>query len=218
MKEVRTADAVGMVIAHDITRIIPGTDGVKEVAFRKGHIVRQEDVEALHKIGKKNLFVWADEPGLVHENDAAAFLYKLVAGAHMHPEGPVEGKINVVADADGLLRVDKGRLLAVNRFADAMVASRHDLVPVRKGDRLAGTRAIPLAVRQTTLDEIARAVEDAPGQGHILTIRPFLEKTYGIVNTGSELYEGLIEDGFSPVVRAKLAEYGAREVGREVVP
>ena len=53
MKKIETKDAVGHVICHDITIIVK--DQIKDIAFRKGHIVREEDIPQLLSIGKDHL-------------------------------------------------------------------------------------------------------------------------------------------------------------------
>ncbi|MDR0874668.1 MAG: molybdopterin-binding protein [Clostridiales Family XIII bacterium] len=212
MKEIRTQDAVGCIISHDITRIIPGK--VKEVAFKKGHVVRAEDVPELLKVGKSHLYVWENDGAMLHENDAAAVLADLVAQDGMVRSGVSEGKIEVFADVDGVLRVDKERLAVLNGFDYVMVATRHDLSPVRKGDKLAGTRIIPLAIEKTKMDAVCAAADG----GSVLTILPYIHKKVAIVTTGGEVFEGLIEDGFTPVVRKKLEAFDTEEVGHVTVP
>lgn len=212
MKQIRTVDAIGHTLCHDITRIIPG--GEKGVAFKKGHVIREEDIPELIKIGKVNLFVWEDQADMVHENDAAEVLFSLVAGEGMAASPVKEGKVEIFAGADGVLRVDRDRLAKLNAFDEIMVAVRHDNVPVRKGDKLAGTRIIPLAIARETLNAAVGAISG----GAVLSVKPFRKKRSGIVTTGSEVASGLIQDGFTPVVRAKLAEYGgADEVGHHIV-
>ncbi|MDR1797808.1 MAG: molybdopterin-binding protein [Clostridiales Family XIII bacterium] len=210
MREIRTQDAVGLVLAHDVTRIIPGE--MKETPFQKGHVIREEDVEPLLKMGKMHLFVWEEDASLIHENEAAGMLADLVAGA-LPARGEVrEGKVEIFAHMDGVLRVDKGRLSALNDFDEVMVATRHDLSPVREGDKIAGTRIIPLAISWQKMQEV-RATP-AP----VLQILPYLPLKAAVVTTGSEVFEGLVEDGFTPVVRRKLASFGAVECGHLTVP
>jgi len=259
MKEIRTQDAVGRVLLHDLTRISAG--GIKETAFRKGHVVREEDVEPLLKMGKMHLFVSGAGAGdgceagvggdaggrggggelgadMVHENDAAEVLAHLVAEPGMRLGSVKEGKIEVFAHMDGVLRVDRARLAVLNGFEEIMVATRHDFTPVRAGDKLAGTRIIPLAIARARLEAAERAVAagaaspsaqagaaasakagDAPtASASALRIFPYTKSKAAIVTTGSEVYENLIEDSFTPVVRAKLAAYGARVIGQETVP
>ena len=135
MKLIRTEDAVGQVLCHDITQIIPGQ--FKGARFRKGHIVQPEDIPVLLSIGKENLYVWEKRPGILHEDEAAALLYKAAAGRNIHGTEPKEGKIELVADCDGLLKIDRAALLAVNRTPQMMIAAIHGDLPVKKGQKLA---------------------------------------------------------------------------------
>ena len=150
MKLIRTEDAVGQVLCHDITQIIPGQ--FKGARFRKGHIVQPEDIPVLLSIGKENLYVWEKRPGILHEDEAAALLYKAAAGRNIHGTEPKEGKIELVADCDGLLKIDRAALLAVNRTPQMMIATIHGDLPVKKGQKLAGTRIIPLVIEQEKMD------------------------------------------------------------------
>ena len=63
MKLIRTEDAEGAVLCHDITQIIKGV--TKDAVFRKGHIVTKEDIPVLLSVGKDQLYVWEkkDEGG-----------------------------------------------------------------------------------------------------------------------------------------------------------
>lgn len=210
MREIRTVDAVGHVLCHDLTRIVKGES--KGPAFRKGHVVRQQDIALLLSMGKQRLFVWENQPGMLHENEAAAILYKLAAGPHMQPTEVKEGKIEVLAEVDGLLTVDVEKLRRVNTLGDMMIATRHTNSPVKKGDRLAGTRVIPLVIAQEKMD----AAVAAGGGQPLLTLHPYRAKRVAIITTGSEVAEGLIEDKFTPVIREKIREFGGVEMGHTV--
>ena len=212
MKEIKTQDAVGHIISHDITRIIPG--GEKGVAFKKGHIVREEDIPDLLKIGKTHLYVWENDGTVLHENEAAAWLADFVAGESLLRGEVKEGKIEIFSDQSGVLRVDKEKLSVLNGFDDLMVATRHDLAPVKAGDKLAGTRIIPIAIAKDRMEEVRQAV----GPGAVLSVAPYRRMRTAIVTTGSEVFEGLIEDGFTPVVREKLIEFEVEDVGHLTVP
>ena len=203
MKLIRTEDAVGQVLCHDITQIIPGQ--FKGARFRKGHIVQPEDIPVLLSIGKENLYVWEKRPGILHEDEAAALLYKAAAGRNIHGTEPKEGKIELVADCDGLLKIDRAALLAVNRTPQMMIATIHGDLPVKKGQKLAGTRIIPLVIEQEKMD----AMQAAAGSEPILNVLPFHPKKFAVITTGSEVFKGRIEDKFTPILVGKLAEYGA---------
>ena len=144
MKEIRTEDAVGHVLCHDITQIIK--DEKKDVLFKKGHIVREEDIPALLSVGKEHLYVWEKQEGILHENEAAEILYRISADIHMHGSDIKEGKIELIADCDGVLKIRRDALIAVNSLGEMMIASRHGDFPVKKGDKIAGTRIIPLVI------------------------------------------------------------------------
>ena len=146
MKLIKTEDAVGHVLCHDITQIIRGV--TKDAVFRKGHIVTAEDIPVLLSVGKEHLYVWEKDDTMWHENEAAEILYEICAGEHMHPSDIKEGKIELIADTDGLLKINREALVAVNSLGEMMIASRHGDFPVRAGDKLAGTRIIPLIIEK----------------------------------------------------------------------
>lgn len=208
MKEIRTEDAVGHILCHDITQIIK--DKKKGVLFSKGHIVKEEDIPLLLSVGKEHLFVWEKKEGILHENEGADILYKICAGPSMHGTDVKEGKIELVADTDGVLKIRRDALLAVNSLGEMMIASRHGDFPVKKGDKLAGTRIIPLVIEKEKMD---KAVE-AAGPDPIFSILPYQFKKVGIVTTGSEVKKGLIQDTFTPVLKDKLAEYPTEVIGQ----
>lgn len=206
MKLIRTEDAVGHVLCHDMTQIIKDT--YKDARFRKGHVVTAQDIPVLLSMGKENLYVWEMRDGFVHENDAAQRLYALCANENMERSEVKEGKIELRAACDGLFRVNSEALMAVNSIDDIMIATRHGNTAVKRGDRLAGTRVIPLVIEEEKL----AAAEAAAGAGPLLELLPYVKKTAAIVATGSEVKKGLIQDTFTPVVRQKLAAYGIETI------
>lgn len=208
MKEIRTVDAVGHILCHDITQIIK--DEKKGILFHKGHVVREEDIPALLSVGKEHLFVWEKQEGILHENEGAEILYCICAGDCMHGTPVKEGKIELVTDIDGLLKIRRDALVKINSLGEMMIASRHGDFPVKKGDKLAGTRIIPLVIEKEKMD---RAVSEA-GENPIFTILPYQHKKVGIVTTGSEVQKGLIKDTFTPVLKEKLAEYPTEVIGQ----
>ena len=211
MKLIRTEDAVGHVLCHDITQIIKGV--TKDAVFRKGHIVTAEDIPVLLSVGKDNLYVWEKEEGMLHENDAAQILYELCAGEHMRPSEVKEGKIELIARCDGLFKVDSQRLKAVNRLGEMMIAARHGNFAVKAGDKLAGTRIIPLVIEKEKMERAKQAAGSEP----LMRLLPFVHKKVGIVTTGNEVFYGRIEDSFTPVLREKLAEFDAEVMGHVVL-
>lgn len=210
MKLIKTEEAVGHVLCHDITQIIKGV--TKDAVFRKGHIVTEEDILVLLSVGKENLYVWEKEEGMLHENEAAEILRQICQGEYMHPSEVKEGKIELIADVDGVLKVDREKLRKVNALGEMMIASRHGDFPVKKGDKLAGTRVIPLVIEE---EKMLKA-KDATEGGAIFHILPYKNRKAGIVTTGSEVYYHRIQDTFTPVIKEKLSEYHIEVGGHEI--
>ena len=204
MKVIKTEDAVGHVLCHDITQIIKGV--TKDAVFKKGHVVREEDIPVLLSVGKENLYVWENDETMMHENDAAQVLYEISTGAHMHPSDVKEGKIEIFADTDGLLKMNRKLLRSINSFGQMMIAARHGDTPVQKGDKIAGTRIIPLVIEKEKMEQ----VKQMAGDEKIFHLMPYVLKTAGVITTGNEVLKGRIKDTFTPVIVEKLAEYGIK--------
>lgn len=207
MKLIRTEDAVGSVLCHDITQIIPGV--VKDAVFRKGHVVTEEDVPVLLSVGKEHLYVWEKQEGMLHENDAAEVLRQVCQGEHMNASEAKEGKIELTAQCDGLLKINREKLNEVNALGQIVLASRHGNFSVKKGDKIVGMRVVPLVIEEEKMNH----VKELCGEEPIFTILPFHQMKVGIVTTGSEVYHGRITDKFTPVVKAKLEEAGMEVLG-----
>lgn len=210
MKLIKTEEAEGCVLCHDITQIIPGV--TKDAVFRKGHVVTKEDIPVLLSVGKENLYVWEKQEGMLHENDAAEILRQVCQGNFMEPSEVKEGKIELTASCDGLLRVDNAKLNRINGMGQIVVASRHGNFPVRKGDKIAGMRVVPLVIEEEKMEHVRQACGEEP----VFQILPFHKMKAGIVTTGSEVYYGRIQDKFTPVVIEKLEEYGIEVLGNTV--
>lgn len=207
MRLMKTEDAVGQVICHDITQIIRGV--TKDAVFRKGHIITEEDIPVLLSVGKDHIYVWENDETMMHENEAAEVLCAICKGDNMSRGGVKEGKIELAADCDGVLRIDREKLMAVNSFGQMMIATRHGDFPVRKGDKLAGTRIIPLVIEKEKMEQVKAVAGDEP----IMRVEPYIFRKAGIVSTGNEVFYGRIKDEFTPVVREKLEEYGTEVTG-----
>lgn len=212
MKTVRVEDAVGMVLCHDITKIVPGE--FKGRAFKKGHIIRPEDIPELLKLGKDHIYVWELEEGKVHENEAGNRLAQAVKGPGIALTEPVEGKVQLIAEYDGVCVIDEKLLLQVNMIDELVVATRNNYRPVKKGDVVAGVRVVPLVIE----DEKLRQAEEIARGKNVIAVLPFREHQVGIVVTGNEVYYRRIEDKFSPVIRKKVEDYGSRVIGQLTVP
>jgi molybdenum cofactor synthesis domain-containing protein len=206
--------AVGMVLPHDVTEIRKGE--FKGRAFRKGHIIRAEDIEHLKRLGKEHIYVLELGPDDIHENEAAQLMAAALAGEGTEVSGePVEGKLSIVADRDGLLRVDTEALFRFNLLGEVMCATLHNNTPVRKGETIAGTRLIPLLTKRRGVEE---AVAVARQAGGILQVAALRKARAGLVITGNEVFHGRIKDAFEPVLRSKLEQFGSQVIEVRFAP
>lgn len=203
LKVIPVKEAVGLPLAHDITEIIPGKH--KGPAFRRGHIIRPEDVSKLLDVGKANIYVMNLEPDELHEEDAARRLAKAAAGANLKLTDPSEGRINLVATIAGLLKVDAELLYRFNSLGDLMLATLPGDRYVKEGTVVAGTRTIPVAVKEDLVQKAEALCKDQP----IVAILPMPARKVHLVVTGSEVISGRIKDGFGPVVTKKVSELGS---------
>ena len=210
MQLVKTEDAVGMVLCHDITQIIKGV--TKDAVFRKGHIIQPEDIPVLLSVGKDNIYVWENDDSMLHEDEAAEILRDMCMNDGMSASKPKEGKIELTAERDGLFLVDRERLRAVNSFGRMMIATRPGGVAVKAGDKLCGTRIIPLVIEKEAMAQAKAVAGDTP----LLRLAEIKPKRFGLVTTGNEVYYGRIEDTFTPVIVEKMAQFGCEMAAHEV--
>jgi hypothetical protein len=203
-----------MVLSHDITEIRRGE--FKGRAFKKGHVIKKEDICHLQRLGKENLFILEIKQDEMHENDAAYAIAEALAGSGVKSNGePKEGKVNLVAERDGLLKIDREALLAFNTLGDVMCATVHSNSVVKKGQVVAGTRAIPLVVKKSIIDDAVTIAERGRG---IVSVKPMRRPRAGIVITGNEVYYGRVTDAFKPLITMKIREYCGEVVGVYFAP
>ncbi|HSQ90339.1 molybdopterin-binding protein [Romboutsia sp.] len=210
MKKVNTVDAIGHILCHDITKIIPGE--FKGRAFKKGHIVKKEDIDVLLSLGKDHLYVWEQIEGMVHENDAALLLKDLTAGDNLEFSEIKEGKIDFISKSYGLLKIDVDTLFELNLIDDIMLSTLHNNFIVKKGLKVAGTRVIPLLIDENKLKEAKKIV----GDKKIVNVVEFKPKKVGIVTTGNEIYHKRIVDKFGPVIKEKVEKFGCKVIGQTI--
>ncbi len=210
MKKVEVEKAVGMTLAHDITEVIPGKR--KGVAFEKGRIIEQGDLERLKDLGKNYLYVFDGVIKGVHENEATERIAHAIMDEHMEPLPPKEGKVSIRSKVDGLFYVNDRHLYEINRIRDVLVSTVPNRYPVKAGDVVAAARIVPLYINERDLRKVERV-----GEKGVVRISPFKSLDVGLVITGSEVYTGRVPDGSSAVVD-KLTGYGLRVIGKELVP
>ena len=214
LKTIQLTDAVGSKLAHDITEIRPNE--FKGPAFRRGHTVCEADLCHLQRLGKNHLYVIDLAEDEIHENEAAVIMATALAGDGVTwKSGPQEGKINLLAERDGLLVVNTTALAAFNMADEVMCATLHNHTLVNRGDLVAGTRAIPLFMKRTPIE---RAAAIAHQNGAALSVQPLRSARVGLVITGNEVYHGLISDRFAPILTDKAKALGSERVALDFAP
>jgi molybdopterin biosynthesis enzyme len=206
LKTIPLTEAIGMVLAHDITEIRKGE--FKGTAFRKGHVIRAEDLCHLQRLGKEQIYILTVSEDEMHEDEAAQVMADALMGPGVAAEGePKEGKVNIVAVRDGLLKVNVEALTRFNMLGEVMCATLHDNTRVRKGQVVAGTRAIPLVVKRALIEEAISIV-----QGGVMEVREMRRPRAGVVITGNEIYYERVKDAFAPIIRNKIEQVGGEVI------
>lgn len=212
MKMIKVQDAVGTILSHDVTQIIPGE--FKGRAFKKGHVIREEDIERLLSIGKDHVYVWEQEEGKLHENDAAIRISNLAIGEGVATSDEIkEGKIDFFAGKDGLLKIDVDNLFKLNSIGEIILSTVHNNTPVKKGEKIGATRVIPLVIDE---EKIIKAEELIKNK--IIWIEEIKPKRCVLITTGNEVYHGRIKDAFLPVIEKKLKYYGSEIIKQVILP
>jgi len=214
LEKVKIEEAVGMVLAHDITEI--RRDEFKDRAFKKGHKIHEADICHLQRLGKRHLYVLKIERGYLHEDDAAIAMADALCGTGVIWRGaPKEGKLKLLAGEDGLFKVDVDALTQINMLGEVMCASRHNNSIVEKGATVAATRAIPLVVKSEVVEE---AIKISGSHGGIFQVKALRKAKIGLIITGNEVSTHLIEDQFEPILRKKVDDIGSEIIGVAFAP
>jgi molybdenum cofactor synthesis domain-containing protein len=213
MKSVPVQDAIGMVLCHDVTQIIPGK--FKGRAFKKGHIIRPKDVSKLRDIGKEHVYVWEIQEGFLHEDDAAIRIAKAAAGQGIVLSEPKEGKVELSAASRGLLKINSDALYHINEVDQVICATLHSNQTVAEGRVVAGTRIIPLVIEESKILQVEKICKT---YYPLVAVKPFKPHKVGIITTGTEVYHERIQDIFTPVLCSKFSELGSTVVRQRIVP
>ena len=209
MKRIKVQNAVGMELCHDITEM---NEGFKGVAFKRGHIIQESDIEHMLRIGKQHIFVWEEDAGDIHEDDCARRMAAMAPVEGAHYTEPAEGKVLLIADQRGMFRVDRALLNKIDSIGDITICTLPDHYPVEAGERLASMRIVPLVTKEEQIIEAERLC----AKGKLLDLRPYRHKKVGVIITGSEIYHGRIQDRFAPVIRSKMEQYPSEILGISV--
>lgn len=212
MKQIRIEDAVGCILSHDVTKIVPGE--FKGRLFKKGHVIKEEDIEKLLDIGKEHIYVWEPKENELHENDAAIRIKDLVLGEGCTISEEIkEGKIDFFADRQGVLKINKDLLLKLNMVGEIIVSTMHNNTPVKKGEKIGATRVIPLIINEEKIIEAENLIKEK-----IIRVEEIKPKKEVLITTGNEVYKGRIKDAFLPVMEEKLGYYGSEIIRQVILP
>ncbi len=216
LRAMPVGEAAGRRALHDMTRIVPGTS--KGVAVAAGADITAGDVCRLQTMGKNSVYVEdLSEPddSFVHENEAALAFAEAMRGPGLVTSGPPrEGKVELLAAANGFFTVDKERLTTFNMIEGVMCACRQSHLMVEAGKPVAGCRAIPLYLPRRVFEAAMHVLAEGP----LFVVRPMRKPKTGVLVTGTEIHSGLIEDKFEPVVRGKVEAVGGSVVAAVTVP
>jgi molybdenum cofactor synthesis domain-containing protein len=213
LKKIRVEEAVGMILGHDLTKILPGK--FKGAAFKKGYIIREEDIEVLKDMGKYHIYAVDLNEDYIHEDEAAIRIGRAVAGEGLYLEGPSEGKVSLKSKYKGLLKINLKALEAINNIDLIVLATLHNNTLVEQGRTVAGTRIIPLTIKEERVKEVEKICSE---HGAVISLNKMRPVKVGIVVTGNEVYEGRVSDKFGPVLRSKINKYGVKLLDIEYVP
>jgi len=209
MKKIPVEQAVGMILCHDITQIIPGK--FKGPIFRKGHLVQEEDIEKLKKIGKEYLYIWVPEKGEIHENEASLRISKAVSGENIELTEAIEGKITLKSLTRGLFKVESELLYEINSMENITIPCLPNNFKVEKDQGLAGVRIVPLTIQE----EKIRLIEElCQKKGTVFSVERYKKLKVAVITTGNEVYKGLIPDKFGPLLKEKFSYFGAEFQGQ----
>lgn len=208
IKKVKLEDAVGMVLGHDITKIVPGV--YKGPAFKKGHIIQPEDIPHFKDIGKEHIYLIELTPDQIHEDEAVRRIARAVAGGNIVLTEPSEGRISLKAATDGLLKINREALIAMNCVEHVVLSTLHGNRTVKAGDTVAGVKIVPLVADKETVEEAEEIGAATPG---IISVQPLQSMKVALVITGNEVFYGRIQDKFAGVFAEKVAGYGACLIG-----
>ena len=213
IKKVRVEEAIGMALAHDLTKVVPG--GFKGPAFKRGHIITKDDIPELLSIGKEHVFVLNLNEGQVHEEEAAIRIAKAVMGQGLTHSLPSEGRVNLKTTSAGLININVEALDEINLLGDIIIATVHNNTVCKEGVTVAGTRIIQLLTSEnklTKMEQIAR--KNQP----VITLKPMKLNQIGLIVTGNEVFKGRIKDGFSPILHKKIEALGCTVNNEVIVP
>ncbi len=213
MKKIKIEDAIGMVLGHDVTQIIPGK--YKGARFKRGHRIKKEDIPEFLKVGKEHIYVMDLKPGTLHEDDAAIRLGKAFSGRNITITGPSEGKVTFYSQINGVLKINLSLLHRINLSKNIILSTLHRYTPCSSGMAVGATRIISLTAPEVEIEKVENWCEK---YGPVIEVLPYRRLNVGVIITGNEIFYGRIKNGFDDNIGKKISNYGSKVVKKIVVP
>jgi molybdenum cofactor synthesis domain-containing protein len=213
MKKIRIEDAVGMVLGHDVTQIIPGK--YKGPRFKRGHKIKKENIPEFLKIGKEHIYVMDLKPGIIHEDDAAIRLGKAFSGRNIKITGPSEGKVTFHSRINGVLKINLPLLHRINLSKNIILSTIHRYTPCWPEMAVGATRIISLIAPERQIEKVENWCWK---EGPVIEILPYQKMNIGVLVTGNEFVRGRTKDRFDDKVGRKINQFGSHVVRKFVVP
>jgi len=201
--------ALGHILRHNLA------DERGRKALSKGHRLTPADLPRLRALGVESLRVAVLEPGDIHEDEAARRLANAVCGMGVTAQAPAASRVNLLAEADGVVRVEAERLLQINQIDGLTVATLPSNALARARKRLATIKIIPFAVPEAAL----RQAEEIGSMGAgIISLSPLRSHAIGVILVGSTAARERIEHGVAPAIESRIVELGSRILATRYVP
>jgi hypothetical protein len=213
VRKIRIEDAVGMVLGHDVTQIIPGK--YRGPRFKRGHKIKKEDIPEFLKIGKEHIYVMVIKPGIIHEDEAALRLGRAFAGRNIDISGPSEGKVAFHSMMNGVLKINVPLLHRINLSRNVILSTIHRYTPCSPRMAVGATRIISLMAPEKQIKSVENWCQK---DGPVIEILPYRKWNIGVVVTGSEFFKGRTKDRFDDRVGKTINKFGSRVVKKFVVP
>jgi len=215
MKQIKSEDAVGKVLGADITEVIPGVK--KEPLFKRGHIIKQDDIERLYSIGKKHVWIQDenDNSHVVHEDDAAKYIMDAIGGEFLEISVPSESKVKLISKTKGVVLLNEEGLLAINNFDNVRVAAKKNFSFIEEKNPVAIGKIMPV---QISADELEEILSIADKYRPIIDLLPIKKFKVAIFPVGNEFLEGRRQETMSLEVKKYLEYLGQSVHIQEILP
>ncbi|MFS2008777.1 NTP transferase domain-containing protein [Azospirillum sp. CT11-132] len=159
------SDAEGAILAHSLR--------LSGLAFKKGRRLSADDVTALRAAGVSEVIAAKLSDSDIAEDAAATRIAAVMAGGSVQVAAAFTGRVNLFAEAHGLLRLDTARIDAINEIDESVtIATLPDFAAVEPGQMLATVKIIPFAAPADAVEQAEHIAADGPPPLAVLPYRP----------------------------------------------